>query len=130
MIIYFIFGFLFFAFCFGIYYIYTLNKKLITTQNELIKLNEANMKLLSQKKSSEVRVGQIAEQLAPFLENFKYDPKKIKFIGMPIDYIYFGDDEIVVIEIKSGNSQLSTVQKNIKDLVDNKKIRWEVYRIK
>lgn len=130
MIIYFILGFLFFAFCFGIYYIYTLNKKLITTQNELIKLNETNMKLLSQKKSSEVRVGQIVEQLAPFLENFKYDPKKIKFIGMPIDYIYFGDDEIVVIEIKSGNSQLSTIQKNIKDLVDNKKIRWEVYRIK
>lgn len=130
MIIYFILSFLFFAFCFGIYYIYTLNKKLITTQNELIKLNETNMKLLSQKKSSEVRVGQIVEQLAPFLENFKYDPKKIKFIGMPIDYIYFGDDEIVVIEIKSGNSQLSTIQKNIKDLVDNKKIRWEVYRIK
>ena len=33
-------------------------------------------KLLSQKKKSEVRLGQIAEHLVPLLDPFPYDPKK------------------------------------------------------
>ena len=91
---------------------------------------EYSAKILSQKKSSEIRTGQITEQLAPFLDNFKYDPKRLHFIGMPIDYICFNDDEIIIIEVKSGNSQLTPVQKNIKSLIDQKKIRWETFRVK
>ena len=86
-------------------------------------------KLLSQKKSSEVRLGQISEQLVPFLDKFKYDPKNAHFIGMPIDYIVFNNDEIVFIEVKSGGSTLSKKQSEIKKLINGGKVRFETIRI-
>lgn len=86
-------------------------------------------KLLSQKKSSEVRLGQISEQLVPFLDKFKYDPKNAHFIGMPIDYVVFNNDEIVFIEVKSGGSTLSKKQSEIKKLINGGKVRFETIRI-
>lgn len=85
--------------------------------------------LLSQKKSSEVILGQITEQITPFLKNFPYDPKKIRFIGMPIDYIYFGEDEIRFIEVKTGKSRLSKKQTNIKKMILSNKVYWEEIHI-
>tara|TARA_Y100001938_G_scaffold149852_1_gene238290 strand:- start:3843 stop:4223 length:381 start_codon:yes stop_codon:yes gene_type:complete len=87
-------------------------------------------KLLSHKKSSEVRLGQISEQLAPFLDLFPYDPKKVQFLGNPIDYIYFGEDKVAIIEVKSGNARLSKKQKAIKALVLKGKVEWKEIRIK
>ena len=86
-------------------------------------------KLLSQKKSSEVRLGQISEQLAPFLNQFPYNPKQCQFLGMPIDYIHFGDDKITLIEIKSGKARLSKKQRHIRDLVKDGKVEWDEIRI-
>lgn len=86
--------------------------------------------LLSQKKSSEVRLGQISEQLAPMLEGFKYDPKKAHFIGNPIDYIIFEEDEIVILEVKSGESRMTKKQRDIRDMINNGKVRFETMQIK
>jgi predicted Holliday junction resolvase-like endonuclease len=86
-------------------------------------------KVLSQKKSSEVVTGHIAEQLAPFLDNFPYDPKQVKFLGQPIDYIHYGDDQITFIEVKSGKSRLSKKQKHIKQLIENNQVFWDEVRI-
>lgn len=86
-------------------------------------------KLMSQKKSSEVRLGQISENLAPFLDDFKYNPKRAHFLGQPIDYIIFEDDEVIFLEVKSGMAQLNPVQKSIKSLIKNKKVRWDEMRI-
>jgi predicted Holliday junction resolvase-like endonuclease len=87
-------------------------------------------KLLNQKKSSEVVLGQISEKLVPFLKEFKYDAQKANFLGNPIDYIIFEEEEIIFMEIKSGNSALSQKQRKIKKLVNDKKIRWEEIKIK
>ena len=97
---------------------------------ELNKAIDDYGKLLSQKKSSEVRLGQIAEHLAPFVEEFKYDPKKARFIGNPIDYIVFDDEKIVFLEVKSGESKLSLGQKKIRDLILNGKVEFETMTIK
>jgi len=86
-------------------------------------------KILSQKKSSEVVTGHIAEQLAPFLDNFPYDPKQVKFLGQPIDYIHYGDNQITFIEVKSGKSRLSKKQKHIKQLIENNQVFWDEVRI-
>ena len=91
---------------------------------------EARKKVLSQKKSGEVRLGHIAETLAPFLDQFDFEPERCSFMGQPIDYISFGDDEITFIEIKSGNSQLSQKQRHIRDLVKQKLVAWKEVRIK
>jgi len=93
------------------------------------KLKQENATVLSHRKSSEVRTGQIAEQFAPFLKDFGHDPKRAHFLGQPIDYIIFNDDCIIFKEIKSGNSQLSQKQKLIKHLIEQKQIKWEEMRI-
>lgn len=108
--------------------------ELISKQQELEKKLEeetlARKKVLSQKKSGEVRLGHIAETLAPFLDQFDFEPERCSFLGQPIDYISFGDDEITFIEVKSGNSQLSQKQRHIRDLVKAKLVSWKEVRIK
>ena len=91
---------------------------------------ENRKKVISQKKSSEVRLGHIAETLAPFLDQFDFDPENCTFLGKPIDYISFGNDEITFIEVKSGNSQLNKKQRHIRDLVKDKLVFWKEVRIK
>lgn len=87
-------------------------------------------KLLSQKKSSETRIGHISETIAPFLNQFEFNPEDCSFLGKPIDYIAFEDEGITIIEIKSGKSQLSKKQRRIRDLVKDGKIYWKEIRIK
>ena len=104
--------------------------KIISLEGELSEVSEEKKKVTSQKKSSEVRLGHIAETLAPFLDQFEFDPEKCTFLGKPIDYISFGEDEITLIEIKSGKSQLNTNQRRIRDQVNAKQISWKEVRIK
>jgi predicted Holliday junction resolvase-like endonuclease len=99
-------------------------------ENIVINKEESYKKLLSQKKSSEVLTGHIAEKFVPFLKSFKHKPRQTQFLGMPIDFIAFGDDEVTFIEVKSGNSRLNPNQKRIKQLILDKKVKWEEIRIK
>ena len=86
-------------------------------------------------KSRAVLGGQFSEQLAPFLPDFKHLPTECRFVGKPIDLLVFKgmDDkninEVVFVEVKSGKSKLSTVEKKLKEAIEKKKVRWEEYRI-
>ena len=104
--------------------------KIGSLENKISEVSAEKQKVTSQKKSSEVRLGHIAETLAPFLDQFEFDPETCTFMGRPIDYISFGDDEITFIEVKSGKSQLSSKQRLIRDLVNDKKVAWKEVRIK
>ncbi len=79
--------------------------------------------------------GQFSEQLAPFLPDFKYSPTECRFMGKPIDLIVFRGmdekkiDEIVFVEVKSGNAKISPVEKSLKEAIEKKRVRWEEYRI-
>jgi len=89
----------------------------------------------SVKRSRAVVVGQVAEQLAPFLPEFPYSPSEARFIGKPIDFIVFeGMDEkeirsVVFVEVKSGASRLSAQEKKLKDAIVNKRVTWCEYRL-
>ena len=107
-----------------------LEKNISDIEDKLEQEIEQRKKVLSQKKSGEVRLGHIAETLAPFLDQFDFDPENCCFMGRPIDYISFGDDEITFIEVKSGNAQLSSKQRHIRDLVKGKLVSWKEVRIK
>lgn len=98
-------------------------------QDELKEQKELKAKVTSQKKSSEVRLGHIAETLAPFLDQFEFEPEECSFLGQPIDYVSFGQDEITFIEVKSGKSQLSSKQRKIRDQIKNGKVKWKEVRI-
>ena len=88
------------------------------------------------KRSNAVKGGQLAEQLAPFLPNFPCDPADAHFLGQPIDYIAFPGlcekdsvDEILLIEVKTNTSQLSSREKEIREAVKSGRIRYVEYRI-
>ena len=97
--------------------------------NEVRKVEEEKEKVLSQRKSSEVRLGKDSEVLAPFLESFKWDPRQAHFLGMPLDYIIFGDDEITFVEIKSGDSKLSSDQIRLRNIIEKGKVKFEILRV-
>ena len=86
-------------------------------------------------KSRAVIGGQFSEQLSPFLPDFKYLPTECRFIGKPVDLIVFRGmdskniEEVVFIEVKSGNSKTSPSEKKLKETIENKRVRWEEYRI-
>jgi predicted Holliday junction resolvase-like endonuclease len=80
--------------------------------------------------------GKFAEQLAPYLPEFRYDPTEARFIGTPIDLIVFpglasGDpQEIVLMEIKTGRSgQLTPQQRKIQKLIEEGMVRWELIHL-
>ena len=88
------------------------------------------------KRSNAVKGGQLAEQLAPFLPNFPCSPADAHFLGHPVDYIAFPGlcekntvDEILLIEVKTNTSQLSSREKEIREAVKSGRIRYVEYRI-
>ena len=108
--------------------------KNLTEELETIKLHNSDLdeKLkdtINKKKSSEIRLGQISEQIAPFLSGFPYDPKRVRFLGSPIDCIVFEDDKIIILDIKTGNSQLNANQKKIRKLIQEGKVEFQTIQI-
>ncbi|MBO5137749.1 MAG: Holliday junction resolvase [Spirochaetaceae bacterium] len=88
------------------------------------------------KRSKAVVAGQVYEQIAPLLPDFPCNTKDIQFIGKPIDYIGFCTndktglvDEILFIEIKSGESNLSVREQSVKEVIQKRKVRYVEYRI-
>jgi predicted Holliday junction resolvase-like endonuclease len=108
-----------------------LQTEVVNLQDELGGEREKNRALLSQKKSSETRLGQISEHLIPFLDNCPYNPKDLHFLGNPIDYLVFDFDEgkITFLEVKSGNSKPSKRQKIIKNMIKCGRIYYDEIRV-
>jgi predicted Holliday junction resolvase-like endonuclease len=58
-----------------------------------------------------------------------------RWLGDPIDLIVFdgysedNPQKITFLEIKSGNSKLTSKQNKIKELIEKKKVEWEEFRI-
>ena len=98
-----------------------------------IQEKEKQIRLDAIKRSRATLGGKFGEQLAPYLPDFAYDPTEVRFIGSPIDFIVFPglsqDDprEIVLLEVKSRGNKLSKREKRIRELVREKRIRWELY---
>lgn len=87
------------------------------------------------KRSKAVINGQMVEQIAPFLPNFPCNPADVRFVGKPIDFVAFPGasenneiKEVVFIEVKTGNSVLSPREKEIKDAIQQGRVRYVEYR--
>lgn len=89
------------------------------------------------KRSKSVLLGQITEQIAPLLPKFPCHVKDVKFLGKPIDFIGFkttGDseliEEVLFIEVKTGDSTLSKREESLKKAIEKGKVRYVEYRYK
>lgn len=81
------------------------------------------------KRSQSTRYGQIAEQFIPLAAAWPWDPKRFRFLGDPVDGIQFTDDGVVLVEIKSATSRLSTAQRQVRDHVRAGRVTWREVRI-
>jgi predicted Holliday junction resolvase-like endonuclease len=86
------------------------------------------------KRSRAVLGGLAAEQLAPYLPGFPFDPTELRFIGKPVDFIAFVGsgkgriEEVAFVEVKSGNASLSPVERSLRDAVKGGRVSWFEYR--
>ncbi len=87
------------------------------------------------RRSRAVLGGQVAEQLAPYLPDFPCSFEDARFLGKPLDYVCFSGassgkiDEIVFVEVKTGEASLSKVEKSARQAIIDGRIRWVEYRI-
>lgn len=85
-------------------------------------------------RSKSVIIGQFTEQIAPFFPDFPYNPKDLRFVGNPVDFIVFEGittgkiKEVVFLEIKTGKSNLNTNERSLKNIIENKKVSYKEYR--
>lgn len=94
-----------------------------------------DIKKETRERSRTVLTGLFSEQLAPFLPDFPYRPNEVRFIGNPVDFVVFRGieerepQEVVILEVKSGASRLSTTQRKVRDVVRAGKVSWAEYRV-
>jgi predicted Holliday junction resolvase-like endonuclease len=103
-------------------------------------IKEATKRSVDQSRST--LKGQIAEQMAPVLPGFSYLPADARFLGDPIDYVVFNgrtnlgnngvgeqELEVVLLEVKHGQSRLTPVQRAIAAAVERGRVRFEIAHI-
>lgn len=93
--------------------------------------NERRIRDDAAKRSVAVNFGKVAEHFTAFHNNFKFNSQDARFIGSPIDLILFDgatDNKDIIniyfIEVKTGSSQLTPLQRKIRSAVELKRIKW------
>lgn len=82
-------------------------------------------------KSHQVKYGQSAEHIIPFLEAFPHDPGTLKALFQPVDYVSFDvqNQRITFIEIKTNGAKESAKQKAIRDIIVKGNVYYEAIRL-
>jgi hypothetical protein len=80
------------------------------------------------KKSLEVTIGKTVENIVPGFHDFPYRSDDCRLLFQPIDFIAFNGlgagaiTSVDFIEVKTGNSQLTKVQRQIRDAVQDHRV--------
>ncbi len=81
-------------------------------------------------------LGKLLERLAPCFRRFAYDPRDMRCICDPMDYVLINGltverkvKQITFIEVKSGRSRLSGVQRSVRDAVERGRVDTEIWEI-
>lgn len=107
----------------------------IQTRKEKLKTirDEVYNSMLTNVKS--VNIGFISERLFPALESFRFNHNDCRSTGGdPIDYVVFEGlsdrnevDFIHFVDVKTGNASLSSRQKEIKQVIQDKNVKFRIY---
>lgn len=87
------------------------------------------------KRSKAVVTGKVAEHLVPFTADFGFNPRDIRFLGSPVDFVCFDGltegslDQIVFVEVKSGMSGLSTRERQVRNIVDEGEVSYAIHHV-
>ena len=87
------------------------------------------------KRSRAVLGGQLSEQMAAFFPGFPADPSDARFIGKPVDFICFTGlsggtvTDITFVEVKTGQSNLSPVERSVRNAIEAGRVHYTEYRV-
>ncbi len=102
---------------------------------DLIKGAEKHMRHDAVKRSRRTLLGKLWEQVSPYIPKFPFNPSDMKFLGAPIDFIVFdgmGEKEIkevIFLEVKSGDSKLSTQERKLKKAIEEGRVSWKLFNV-
>jgi predicted Holliday junction resolvase-like endonuclease len=86
-------------------------------------------------RSLAVTVGKVYEQLVPYLPDFPFNPKDVRFLGSPVDFVVFDGlsdgqvSRVVFVEIKTGAAELSGRERRVRDAVREGRVEWQELRL-
>lgn len=99
-----------------------------------LKERELNMTKRPQLTAKAVNIGFILERIAPAFDHFPFEHNDCRSLFDPIDYIIFEGlnksgvvNKIIFTDIKTGAARLKNNQKEIKTLIENKKVEFKIY---
>ena len=86
-------------------------------------------------RSRVANLAKAAERVAPLLPGFDYDPADVQWVGGTVDFIIWHglsrDDakvEVVMLDVKNGRADLNQRQRRIRNAVEEKRVRFDVFR--
>jgi len=86
-------------------------------------------------RSEAVTTGKISEQLLPFLPDFPFNPRDVRFLGSPVDLVVFDGlteervRRVVLVEVKTGKAGLTGRERLIRDAVRDGRVEWLELRL-
>jgi predicted Holliday junction resolvase-like endonuclease len=110
-------------------------REILKSNTEVQKLiRHANKDAVQRSRSS--LLGKLLERMAPCFRKFAYDPRDMRCICDPVDYVLFDGltvdrqvRKITFIEVKCGRSRLSSVQRSVRDAVERNRVSTELWEI-
>ena len=112
------------------------NTTLETTMESTVKEAVSKARKDSVKRQRSILKGQATEHLAPYIKS-DYNPKDYRFFGDPVDFIIFKGmhnfketktiEKVIFMDIKTGTSNLTTLQRRIRDAIRDGRVEFEVY---
>ena len=101
----------------------------------ILKRKEKELRQDAVKRSQSVTKGKVAEQIAPYLPGFKYDPRDCRFLGSPVDFVVFDGmaagrlNQVVFVEIKCGKyARLTQREREVRDILELKGAQYELIK--
>lgn len=110
-------------------------------QLEFVRQRKADLKALKERGTTKSEVGALStnfgfimERIAPTLPTFRFRHNDCRSLFDPIDYVIFDGltetgsvEKIYFVDIKTGAARLSKKQKEIKNVINDKKVKFKKF---
>ena len=79
--------------------------------------------------------GRVFERVAPYLPGFAFNPRDVRFIGDPVDFVVFDGlaegnlRRVVFVEVKTGAGDLNGNERRVKSSIVERRVEWQMYRV-
>lgn len=86
-------------------------------------------------RSLAVTAGKVHEQLVPYLPEFGFNPKDVRFLGSPVDLVVFDGlsagnvERVVFLEVKTGGASLTDRERQVRKVIEARQVAWAELRL-